>query len=143
MTLVYGQSRAVAEWVAAQMPHIMDPPADCAAIGVARDGVLIAGVVYHNYFPAYAGIEMSIAATSPRWATRGVIRELLAYPFVQLGCRWVVASVEHSNTRALRFNKGIGFVQRGILPDFYAPKRHCVLMSLPARGFARLFKKAG
>lgn len=123
------------------IPH-MDVPREYAAIGVARNGEVIAGVIYHNFIPDYRGIEISMAATSPRWATRENIKALLAYPFEQLGCRWVMTCTPHTNERALKFNKGIGFVQRGVLPDFYDHKRHAVLMTMPARTYAKLFEKA-
>lgn len=138
--LIYGHDAAVAAWVVDQIPH-MDMPREYAAIGVARDGALVAGVIYHNFLPDYRGIEISMAATSARWATRGVIRALLAYPFEQLGCRWVLTCIPHKNEPALKLNKGLGFVQRGVLPDFYDVKRHAVLMTMPARVFARLFEK--
>ncbi len=62
MQLIYGHDAAVAEWVAGQIPHMRDAPEMCAAIGV-TDGVdLLAGVVFHEYRPAYRIIEISMAA---------------------------------------------------------------------------------
>ena len=141
MQLIYGHDEAVARWVVDRVDH-MDVPREYAAIGVARDGELIAGVIYHNFIPDYRGLEISMASSSPRWATRRTIRALLSYPFEQLGCRWVLTCTPHKNEAALRVNRALGFVQRGVLPDFYDAKKHAVLMTMPARGYARLFEKA-
>ncbi len=52
-----------------------------------------------------------------------------------------MACCAHKNERAIKFNRGIGFVQRGIVPDFYADKVHAVVMTMPARAYDRLFEK--
>ena len=83
------------------------------SIGVTLDGELVAGVIYHDYRPQVGDIQLSVAASSPRWATRSIIRELLAYPFEQLSCRRITATVRGDNRRALRFDAGIGFVVEG------------------------------
>jgi RimJ/RimL family protein N-acetyltransferase len=139
VNLVFGQDARVAAFVVQRVPH-MDRPQAFQAIGVADpDGALVAGCIYHNYIPAYAGLEISFAASSPRWAQRGVCRALLAYPFQQLGCRRVTTVIPSDNARAIRFNLGIGFVREGTLRHFYAPKRHAVVCGFLAADFARLF----
>jgi hypothetical protein len=49
------------------------------AIGVQRDGEIIAAAVYHDL--RQGQIEASIASTSLRWASRSVLHALFAYPF--------------------------------------------------------------
>jgi RimJ/RimL family protein N-acetyltransferase len=137
--LVFGQDARVAAFVVDRVPH-MDRPAAFQAIGVADEtGALVAGCIYHNYIPAYQGLEISFAASSPRWAQRGVIRSLLHYPFKQLGCRRVTTVIPSDNSRALKFNIGIGFVREGTLRHFYASKRHAVVCGFLSSDFARLF----
>jgi RimJ/RimL family protein N-acetyltransferase len=139
MRLVFGQDARIGAFVASLVPH-MDAPRDFQAIGVAdADGTLLAGCIYHNYIPRYAGLEISFAATSPRWATRGVCRALLHYPIVQLGCRRVTTVIPHDNQRAIKFNLGIGFAREGTLRHFYAPKRHAVVCGFLASDYERLF----
>lgn len=58
-------------------------------------------------------IEVSIAASSPRWATRQTIGTLLAYPFLQLKVQRVSAKVYKSNRVSRRFVEGIGFKHEG------------------------------
>lgn len=89
------------------------------AIGVELRGELVAGVVYHDYRPPVGDIQLSVAASTPRWATRTIICELLAYPFEQLRCRRLTATVRGDNLRALRFDRGIGFTVEGRMRDYY------------------------
>jgi RimJ/RimL family protein N-acetyltransferase len=141
VTLVFGQDARVHDFVVRHVPH-MGPMRDYAAIGVADDGGrLVAGCLYHNYVPDYGVIEMSIAATTPRWARRDVIRSLLAYPLVQLDCRRVTAVCPSDNARAIRFNLGLGFTREGTLRHFFAPKRHAVVLGFLKADFQRLFVK--
>lgn len=141
MKLVFGQDARVHDFVVGRVPH-MGKLRDFAAIGVADDGgALVAGCLYHNFIPAYAGLEISFAASSPRWAQRGIIRACLHYPLVQLGCRRVTTVIPSDNARAIRFNLGLGFVREGTLRHFYAPKRHAVVCGFLRSDFDRLFAK--
>jgi RimJ/RimL family protein N-acetyltransferase len=138
--LVFGQDARIGAFVAGLVPH-MDVPREYQAIGVADDsGALVAGCIYHNYIAQYAGLEISFAAASPRWCTRGTCRALLSYPILQLGCRRVTTVIPHDNTRAIRFNIGLGFAREGTLRHFYAPKRHAVVLGFLASDFERLFQ---
>lgn len=74
----------------------------CAALGVVRDGRLIAGVVYHNWRPSAGVIEMSAAAEDRRWLQRPVLRAMFAYPFDEVGCQLVVARHRESATHLRR-----------------------------------------
>lgn len=140
MRLVFGQDARIAAFVTALVPH-MDTPREFQAIGVADDdGALVAGCLYHGYIPRYAGLEISFAASSPRWAQRGVIRACLHYPIVQLGCRRVTTVIPADNARAVRFNLGLGFVREGTLRHFYGPKRHAVVCGFLASDYERLFQ---
>ena len=72
-------------------------------------------------------VEVTIAADSPRWATRQTIQTLLAYPFMQLKCQRVSAFVRKGNKRARRLNEGLGFVLEGRLRDA-GPNNETVLL---------------
>ena len=142
MKLVLGQDEAVAAWVARKIgfddPDFFGP---CKAIAVAdANDVPLAGVVFSGYRDLYKSIEVSIAAESPRWATRGVIHALLSYPFDQLGCERVQVTIPLRNARAQRFCKGIGFVREGVMRRGFGSD-HAVVMSMLRHEFARLFKR--
>jgi RimJ/RimL family protein N-acetyltransferase len=145
--LIFGRDAEVAEWVGARIPHVGSGEAfgPCAALGVASDGVLIAGMVYHNCYPSYGVGEASIAATSPRWATRGVIRALLHVPFRQFGWRRLTAMTRHDNRAAERLLTGIGFKREGAAREFFgsAPKVHGVVYGMLAREYDALVRRFG
>lgn len=83
-------------WVAERIPGCDRGFGECTAMGVERNGRLIAGVVYHSWCPEWGTIEMSGAAIDRRWMTRSVIHRLLAYPFGF--CRMVVLQMEPGST---------------------------------------------
>lgn len=140
MRLIFDQDLAVADWVAARVPHASGLPGlPFHAIGVADDREVIAGVVYSGF--TARNCEMSIASTSPRWAQRGVIRALLHYPLVQNDLARVTAMVPHDADRTLRFLRGIGFKSEGTLRDWFGPRRHGVVMGFLRRDYDRLFRK--
>jgi RimJ/RimL family protein N-acetyltransferase len=106
--LVFDQHREVAEFVA-QHADIPLGFANYKAIGVVRDDALIAGVVYSNWAPQHGVIEMSAAASSPKWLLGDTLHEIFAYPFEQIGCQMVVLRVSEKNKRMIRIAKRFGF----------------------------------
>jgi RimJ/RimL family protein N-acetyltransferase len=137
----------IATWV---VTHLGSPAHKTAedfgqfrAAGVSVDGMLVAGVVYHSWQPVYSHCEMTIYASSPRWATRGNIRALLQYPF-DAGCRRITATAGHRNDRSIRMLKRLGFVQEGVARHGFGDQ-HCVIFGLLRKDFdkwqARAFKR--
>lgn len=104
---VYGHDQAVAHFVAQMIPrcHRGFGP-NIKAIGIIDDpklGNLIAGVVYHNWDPESAVIEMSCAALpGKQWLTRETLGRIYQYPFLQCGCQMVVKRMMADNERLLR-----------------------------------------
>lgn len=142
MRLVLGQDKPVADWVARQLgsneENFFGP---CTAIAVVGDDdEPLAGVVFAGYRPAYQSLEISMAAVSPRWARRGVIHALLAYPFEQLKCQRVQVTIPLGNKRAQRFCKGIGFVQEGVIRRGFG-REHAVVMGMLRHEFDKLFAR--
>ena len=78
-------------------------------IGVLKDNHLVAGFVYHDWNPSFGTIHMTLAAEAPKWASRGVIHELLAYPFETCKCQRITVNVDESNAKSLRLAEGVGF----------------------------------
>lgn len=129
-------------WGCAQIPWMAyNDTIKAVAIGNTQpDGSVehLAVCMFHGYFaptqvdfkdghgPRSAGgvCEISFAAVSPRWATRGMISSLLHIPFVQYKCRKVVTVIPSSNTRAIEFNKGIGLKWEASLRHHFARGVH-------------------
>lgn len=96
---------------------------DAVGIGIAKDNDLLAVAVFDNFHKGRSGqplnIDCSIAAESPKWASRGTIRAILHYPFCQLKVPRVTAMVAENNMRSRRMLERLGFVTEGYV-------RHCL-----------------
>ena len=82
-------------------------------LAVKRDDKLAAVVVYSHW--RAGSVEMTIASTTPRWASREVIAFLLRWPFDVLSVRRITVLVATRNTRSRKLVEGVGFVIEGLL----------------------------
>ncbi len=108
MTPLFGQSERVAEFVKNNIPGCERGFGNCQAIGVLKDGQLIAGCVYHNWHPETGVIEMSSAAITPRWLNRDILRTIFGYPF-DIGCQMIVLRTAEDNKGLHRQLYALGF----------------------------------
>lgn len=67
------------------------------SMGVLRDGALVAGVIYHDYYPDTGVVEISAAAVDKKWMTRGVVRDIFSMPFERLGCQMIAMRTSELN----------------------------------------------
>lgn len=89
----------------------------CVTIGVLHKGQIAAVALFNKYL--HPNIEISFAIGSPHWASRGSVQAIFRYPFVQLGCKRVTATIRADNKRASRFLLHLGFKQEGYHPDVF------------------------
>lgn len=80
-------------------------------IAVLKDSEPVAVVIYNNYHGH--DISMTIASSTPRWVTKGVLRGLFAYPFNQIGCARVTACTRKANKSARTLLEKAGFTLEG------------------------------
>ena len=141
MRLVFGHDDAVAEWVARRIPH-MDGGGfrDYVAIGIADDNRPVAGIVYNEYYESYGTMQLSMAADTPRWAQKGIVRAALHYPFMQIGVRKLWTVTPHKNNRAIKFNLGVGFIQEAILGHHFG-EQHAVICRMYRKDFIKRYKE--
>lgn len=97
----------IARWVADRIPGCERGFGPCAAMSVGSP--LIGAVVFHNYNPEGAVMEMSAAAESPRWLSRPVLAAMHGYVFDRAGCQLAVLRVSERNRRMLRIAKAYGY----------------------------------
>jgi hypothetical protein len=90
--LIFGADEYLKTWTAKQIG--IDGFGLSVAIGVQRDGEIIAAAVYHDL--RQGQIEASIASTSLRWASRSVLHALFAYPFNQVGANRLLVQCSES-----------------------------------------------
>ncbi len=131
INLVYDDS--LSKWAAARM-GIEEPFGPCKAVGVS-DGNILAVCVYHNYVPEHSRCEISFASDSPRWAQRWIIKELLWIPFGQYGVNAVFTYTSPENTRALRFNEGIGLCNPVEIPHYGGPDKSMIVRHMTKSQF--------
>lgn len=68
------------------------------SMAVVRDGELVAGILYHNYYPDTGVVEISGAAIDKRWMTRGVVCDMFSMPFERLGCQLIAMRTSEHNS---------------------------------------------
>jgi RimJ/RimL family protein N-acetyltransferase len=145
-TLIYGNDELFANWAASRIPEIAHVGfGNCktvaVATGTAATDRLLAVIVLHDYDHRHSTCQISIAAQSPLWATRGNIRAILSIPFEQYGCRKVWSVIASTNRRALRLNKGLGFRVEGTLRDQYGRKVHAVVTGMMVKEYVAKWKQ--
>ena len=108
MTVVFGQDKLVAAWVAEQLGY-GGFDGMFGAIGVVKDGSIIGGTVLHNIYPKEGVVEMTSACTDSRWLTRRMIRAIFSYAFDLLESQTVVMRVSETNTVMVNIAERFGF----------------------------------
>ncbi len=145
MRLVNGASqadhKAIAKWVGERIPFVGSAGfGNCVGIMVlSNSGTALAGVVFHDWQQNFSTIALSIAADSPRWATRRIVGALLSYPFEQVGVQklWVAMSIE--NERVLRLAKGLGFTREAVLARHFGSHGHAVISRMFRADYDKLY----
>lgn len=144
--LIFGKDEVLGRWCASQIPHVgsVDRFGPFTAIGVAENdspGARLFGVmVFHNYHPEYQWCEISGAANSPKWASKQTLRQLLGYPFYQLGCYLVQTVTPHTDERTIGLNRAMGFKQDGILCHRFGRGVHAVVCTLRVGRYERIYQ---
>lgn len=112
--LIWDQPAIVAAWVARAIGMNGFHGGPILACGVTGDdGALLAGVVYHDFYPEHGDIQVSMAAVSPRWCTRANVRAILRAAYAANRCDRITACIDADNIRALKILTGLGFVIEG------------------------------
>lgn len=123
-------------WIAQHIDRGVIDPTTVSSLGVVNaGGKLLAGAYYGNYIP-FVNVEISFAATDPRWATRGHINAILGYPFYQLSVRRITAITHIRNRRVAKLLKGLGFMREGKLHQWF-DDGHAIVFGMTREYFLR------
>lgn len=106
------QGQEVGEWVGQQLQQLYHS-AGSQAIGLERDGELVAGVIYEQYNTRAIMVHVAIAGP----ITRSFLSAICRYPFDMCKVDKVIASITDSNPRSIRFVTKIGFREEARLRD--------------------------
>jgi len=110
------------EWLAYLAKRVGGEPADIIGdmpygiYGVIRWGRLVGVVLWTNFRDH--SIEAAWAG-EPGWLTRETLRQIWAYPFLQLKVRVVTGLVKASNARSQSIAERMGCVRCGVIPRWY------------------------
>lgn len=130
MRLLFGNDELIAEWVARHLPNFRNAKdfGFYKSIGIAKDRELLAGAVYSNYRDF--DVEFNIYAKSVKWCTKNTLKWLLYYPFVQLKCERMTATIADDDQRTQRLAKWIGFEIEGLIRKGYDGHKDAVIMGI-------------
>lgn len=124
MKLILDQSEMLGRWMVKRIPHFegIDDLGKFVAVGVATgqgrpEDKLLAVVAYHEWYPRYAHCQLSVAAADPRWVFAA--RAILEIPFIQWQCNKVWIASPHTDERAIKLAKKLGFTQESGLKDHF------------------------
>lgn len=131
------QNDALKTWLAERLDDYR-PGNNSICVAVERDQKIVAVVAWDGW-RGEGGIEVSLAADSPRWATRQTVTTLLLYPFGQLKCRRVTALVLKSNKRSRKLVEGLGFKLEGKLRDAGKNLEPMLVFGLTRRDFMKKY----
>jgi RimJ/RimL family protein N-acetyltransferase len=113
--LIYDQDQiSLLLWMQRHADWDVKPNGDSwHVLGCVADGQIAAVVLYDGWDGN--SVWCSITSSSPRWATRGNLRALFEYPFVQIGANRMGTLVSVLNADATDMNKRLGFRLEGLL----------------------------
>jgi len=118
---------AIGEFVARLCPGVEHYPdwGPFRALGFNDGEKLVAGVVFSqlNGFDAL----VSIAATTPRWATPGRIRRVMQFGFDEIKCVRLTAVTSKKNARARKLLRGLGFIEEGRKRKGFDGQQDCII----------------
>ena len=111
--------KALVEWVAERLGNDIKG-ADfepCMPVALMNGDTVVGCVVFWNYHRDMC--EMAAAIDHAHCGTRGMLRQLFAYPFVQLGVKRLGAQTAASNERSRSVLRRLGFTVDGRLRRGY------------------------
>ena len=130
LRFMYGEDRAVADFVATFARSLGGDIMRCKGIGIVdEEGKLIGGIVYFNYDPRAEIIEIGAAVTSRRAINRSIWKRMFEYPFIECGCQMVVARVRADDERVLAQLARLNF-NLTLIPRMYGREADGVIGTL-------------
>jgi hypothetical protein len=98
----------VGEWVADRVGGKYNA-ADSQAIGLEKDGNLIAGVIFERY----NGVSLWMHVAIEGRLTPAYIKAIFNYAFIDCDVEKVIGTVTSGNVKAIKFDEHLGFTEEG------------------------------
>jgi RimJ/RimL family protein N-acetyltransferase len=116
----------IGRWVAAQMDSQFAEN-NASAIGLVRDGKIVAGVIYENWNGKSVVCHLAIAGK----VNRSFLRIVCGYAFEGLEAEKVIGPIASSNAKSIKAAKTIGFVEETRITNA-APNGDIILFTMTA-----------
>lgn len=88
------------------------------ALGLVKNGKLMAGVIYNCYEGANVNMHVG-AIDGAKWLTQEFLFAAFDYPFNQLKKRRVTAFMNENNDKAIGFVENLGFTYEGRMRNYF------------------------
>lgn len=112
--IVWNEPARVGVWVCQRLGSEFNEKLS-TAIGLEKDGLLIAGVLFDNYNGR--SIAMHVAGEGGHWMTREFAKACFGYAFNQCKVNKILGYVDSQNLAARRYDEHLGFVLEAVIPD--------------------------
>jgi RimJ/RimL family protein N-acetyltransferase len=113
ISFIFDDKARVGQWVSAQIDNGIGSWGDFYAMGVEKDGELVAGVVINEYNGSNAACH--IAVTKPGKYLVQFFRYVADYAFNHCKLKRLTGAVPSNNQRALAFDKHLGFEEEFVM----------------------------
>jgi RimJ/RimL family protein N-acetyltransferase len=84
-------------------------------IGQEIDGNLVAVVAFCGFLPN--ACHMHIGTVGDNWMSKDLLWACFDYPFIKLGKKVILATLDASNKEAVRLNRHLGFQDKCVIED--------------------------
>lgn len=115
--LIHDDSERVGAWVAERV-EMRAPWGGFSALGMERDGEIVAGIVMNNYNGTNAAVHMAVDKPGKDMLT--LFKLFCEYAFVQCGLKRITGLVPSDKPDVVAFDKKIGFEEEFVM-KFGAP----------------------
>ena len=86
-----------------------EPSFKSTAIGIEKNGEIVGGIMYDNYFKSSIQCHMSAKPGVKVWGSKDFIRAGFSYPFEQLKVKKLLGFVSEENRKMCRLCEHLGF----------------------------------
>ena len=132
--LVFDDKKRVGAWVAEEVQQRSEW-GSFYAMGAETDGQLVSGIVFNNFNECNATCH--IAVSKPTKLFLELLDHGFKYAFETCGLRRLTGLVEADNSKALKLDKHIGFIEEAVMKEAGSEGQDIVVLVLWPHNYHR------
>ncbi len=132
--LIFDDKELVGEWVAKEVEQRCSW-GEFYAMGAETDGQITSGVVFNNFNETNATCH--IAVSKPNKLFLELLDHAALYAFKSCGLKRLTGFVEADNSKAIKLDKHIGFVEEGVMEKAGSEGQDMVMLVLWPQNYRR------